>query len=657
MPSSVETAQPKNTASQKERNKLNDIYSKFEDCLDMQNKPFRYFDDQSLVEYINNAERRWNGYLPRREENDWRAHVYMQETRNKIIAIASFAASQRLRIEFDARLKNNPIDKELSNIVQGLYDHSMDSEKGDEKFIITAIEDMIKGTVIVYEGYEYRKRKIRPLKTYNWETGEFTADEKEIVDADNCFQKIIDLKDFFIPNWYEPDVQKQDYMIIREFTTVTNAKARYRKFKNISQVEARSPETNKSKYDYWENWQSRVNGNECEILHYYNKWDDEYLIVANGVMLTPLDNPIPFDHKDYPVSKTVFEPMSHDFFYGKSLPQKMMSEQDVLNSLYNMFIDRSHLSALPWFVTSQQDEIEIGEIGPGEVVQLNDAEQFREGKVSSVSSGDVQMMEMIKSNMSKSSVDPIQEGAQSQGTATSVLQAREASIQKMGLFMVYLAQLTYQQAKQRIANEIQFYPKPNKLKKGFLNEIVMEDSILSDGQTGLKIIRLVEKNKAPEGMKDGYIKKKDEVKETGEQVERYYVTPAILKNIDYKIKIIPASSVPETKTLQKAMVLEYANTLAANPEFARMANWEKVFEIINDVFNMEHTVKNNPEEQQEVDKKQMLEKIMEQGASKQGQGGGRPETPDARWKNTELTKEITGTQKPGLRELMQMPPG
>lgn len=59
---------------------------------------------------------------------------------------------------------------------------------------------------------------------------------------------------------------------------------------------------------------------ECHVILYWNKPRDEYSIIVNGVLLTQIDNPIPYDFwKDFPFTLTV----------NRYVPYRPLSKSDV----------------------------------------------------------------------------------------------------------------------------------------------------------------------------------------------------------------------------------------------------------------------------------------------------------------------------------------
>lgn len=623
-------------ASQEEQDRLRLIYNRMYDCIELRNQPFSYFDNQSLEEYINESVKRWNSYIPPRDATDWRTSVFMPDTRNKLLAILSFVAAQRQRAEFVARDKYHPVNKSMSAVLQVMYDYSMDAEQGDMKFINATLENLIKGTVVVWEGCEYSKRDVKKVKEYDPITGEYKTETEEMIDQDNCVQRVIPLEDVYIPNFYEPDIQKQPYVIIREEMEYTLFKDKYKKWQNFDYVQPRMYLTEDKEGDifFYERWASRVDEDTIEVLNYYDKWNDTHNIVANGVLLTPVDRPIIFDHKQYPFAKTINEPMGIDFFYGKSVPQKILSEQDVVNTLYNMLLDRTYLSVMPWFLTSLEDEIEESEIGPLQRVQVSDVSQFREANIQQVGSAELQMFDRVRDSISSSTVDESMMGSVADGTATAVQHARESATRVLGLLIKFMSHLTYQQSRLRAANILQFYPAGSGMKGGTddkeLKEYRADNQTLSDGQVGLKVVRMVgDKKQAPEKRRV-----MEEVGRSDRPTEIIYITPRQLHMIDYDVKIIPTSSVAESQSLQKALGLEYNQVMLS--AFPDMVNREKLFEYVNELFDQSPQEMKQDQQQQQA----MLENAMA------GEAQGEAATP-------EIAQQLMGNPEQSLGQLVQ----
>lgn len=474
------------------------------------------------------------------------------------------------------------------------------------------MEAIVKGTVVVYEGYLFRTRINKTIKTIDVETGKTVWTKEKVIEDDRVNQMVIPLEDVYIGNIFEPDIQEQPYVIIRELLDKGTFKARYGGYKNIDSVptELLQFDPKSGKFYFYDDWSTRIEDGQVEVLHYYNKWEDEYIIMANGEIITDYDNPIPFDHKQYPFAKSIFEPVGK-FFYGKGLPLKIASLQDSINAMLNMALTRTYASLVPWYFTSIGADIDELDIRPMAVLQVPDPNNMREAQIASVSPGDNQVLETTRGMLDASSVDPSQAGQVSDQSATGILAAQEGAMRIMGLFANMLSWLIYDQAHLRTSNFLMFNTKPNKrvLKNGLVREekteFIKEDAILSDGSKGIQIVRIVDGEELPTV---GEVQ--DEVEAMADRAEIFYVSYTTLRNLDFSLRIVPNSSVSETRTLNKAMLLEFVKE--SKNMFPNLVNDEGLYDSMIDVF------KQNPAQVKLVQQQASPEMLQAQGQQMQG---------------------------------------
>jgi len=86
------------------------------------------------------------------------------------------------------------------------------------------------------------------------------------------------------------------------------------------------------------------NDEYVEVLHYYNKAEDKYVVVANDVLIK--DMPLPYKHKQLPFIKIDAYEVPHQF-YGMGIPDKLMNIQGEEEILKNLVYDRLHITANP----------------------------------------------------------------------------------------------------------------------------------------------------------------------------------------------------------------------------------------------------------------------------------------------------------------------
>ena len=60
--------------NKKEKEEIDDIYQTLNDMIEERNQTYPHFNDRTLIQYINDSEKRIQGYVPTREaqgKDDW----------------------------------------------------------------------------------------------------------------------------------------------------------------------------------------------------------------------------------------------------------------------------------------------------------------------------------------------------------------------------------------------------------------------------------------------------------------------------------------------------------------------------------------------------------------------------------------------------------
>ena len=174
--------------------------------------------------------------------------------------------------------------------------------------------------------------------------------------------------------------------------------------------------------------------------------------------------PLPFTHKELPFWDVKFD-FYGDFFYGKSLPDRLKSMQDVLNVLTNMLLDQSFLTIFPPLLTSGFDSIEDDYLRPGrrtpidtQGLPLNQA--FMTLDLGTPGNWHQFILEYTKNIMEQASVDQIQSGQAGVGERTTAQEIRTASegvAAMLGLFQRMINTGIRRKALLRGANILQFW--------------------------------------------------------------------------------------------------------------------------------------------------------------------------------------------------------
>ena len=639
---------------------IKNVWTRFTEMRTARDQNYKWFGKRrngtyrTLIDYINICEKRWNSDgIPRVDLDDWQASVFKPETRNKIIAIISAVAQKRPGIKFVGVEKGDAI-KEM--VLGDLYDWSELKDDGDQMALYTMLDAIIHGTAIRYEGYEDEKRTIRELipgkdgyDIKNIKTKERTIVKKRV------FTQEVRLQDFYFGRVTTRKIGEMPDCVWRKIIRFSQFRLEFAGWEGAKFVVPGGDLTDETFFSAYASEDVKERDSDLiEVIRYYNKETDEFVILANGVWVNPMSGdesyPIPFAHKELPFFTVVFEPFASDFPYGKGAPDKYLHEQDAINALYNMMIDQAYVSVHPPLVTGDEDVIDDIDLVPGKTNYIGaDVKNIQEIQISPPQNAHFNMLQLLQSSLEQSSVDSVQQGQTGQaGTATEVRVAAAASARTFLLFLEFVYHGYKRKAKLRTANILQFMTLPSELTKVLGDDGVAKfdeafgafkvDNVqLLNGKQGNRIIEMVPDQKTLEAKAKGIGKERLELEAT--DTEKIYITPDYIRNFQFDTEPVADSTIKETPEVRRAM--EESFQLSANQLYPDLINREAMFEEFLRVWGK--TNKNLKLLQGDM---QQLQLQGQQQSGQQGKPIGRQITDQ----NTGGGQEI-GTDKPSLNTL------
>lgn len=541
--------------SVKEKEIISFVYSEFEEMRDVCTKTYKYFNDRTHKQFIDDSERRFNSYVPSKAsqgKENWQSNFFHPTTRNKTMAILAAVALDVPKTRITARNEKNEQNMRIGRIVADLVKGSYDNENKEEKVFFEALECAVKGTVITAEAYLKTKMKQKVITSYDVVTGEIEYEEKDIVVDKGCIDFIIPSENFFIKNAFIRNIQDQpaciwvQYMDKEDFVYEFG---KYKKFEFVKESGELVGDEVQKRY-FFESWQSRTKKKPYEIVRYYNKTRDSHIIIANGVLM--FDSPLLLGSKEkyYPFSKSIYNPFSFDFFWGNSLPNMMMGEQDVINSLYNMVVDKTFKSLVTSLIignTNKDDfDLDDEEVTLDTKIYVQDINQVKEMPNSGISQSDIKMIEIIGKGLDLSSVDASQQGiAPGNRTAREVVIANDNARKLKGVFFMFVTSLWLQKTKLRTLNVLTYYTmkdiesKVGENKGKEFKKFIVSNTELSDGVRGTKgIIVAQTANDLPTQNEIDTNTKEYESINGDEPYEEVAVVADYIKKWEYDIKIV-----------------------------------------------------------------------------------------------------------------------
>lgn len=583
-----------------EKQVIKRVYDDYSSMRILRNKKYKYFNDRSLKDFIDDSQLRLNCYVPSREsqgKENWQANVVHPTTKNKFKAMLAAVALDVPQTVIVAQNEKMEKDNQRAELVKNLVRFSYDQENKEEQVFFEAWETAEKGTVIVYDGFLKAKAKKKVITAYNPETGEVESEEQEVETENGCVNFIVPLMNLYIGDWNIFDIQKQPKLCWVDKMNEDQFKSEFGKYPKYKLVEEglRLTQVGENDTFFRKEWEDRISEDEpIEVLRYFNKDKDQFIIIANGVLLH--DSPLLLGKKKkwYPFAKTVFEPFASDFFYGNSLPNTLMGEQDVINALYNMALDKTYKSMAPALLignTNKDDfDLEDQNTTIDTKIYVQDITQVREMPISGINNSDVQMIDLISRGLDLSSVDSNQQGVPGRGvTAREVVIANENAKKLKGIMYMFLKSLWIQKIRLRIMNILIYYTQPkvqqiineDGTKKNIIDEYQnfnIDNVEMSDGGKGTLGIRIYnDKNKMPTSQDLTEAENVSRKKNSGEKFELIAISNDYLDDWIYDIRIESESIYQTESSLSQLKMEDKLRVLGTYFPQLLMANQPKLF--------------------------------------------------------------------------------
>lgn len=564
--------------SDKEKQVVQDIFVLFRHAADARNQNYQFFDGLNLIEYIEDSVQRFTTNVFEREYmEDWQSAANTQFTRNKVLAILGKVMQVLPVASFSGRGEE---DSRKASFLNDLYQYTEDTDDYEEFMTHVLLESIIKGTGIGYEGIEHSERKIRDVKGFN---DDITVTEK----TEKCsklYGAICPLEDFYPSSVSIRRIKDMPFCFWRNTITYTQFLSEWGQFANSEYVQPKTNYSDKEIKPFFVDYiTDNVTAGEVELIRYYDRMNDQYIIIANGVWLNPISVngseeicPLPFTHKELPFWEVKFDFLGN-WFYGKSLPDRLKSLQDILNVLTNMLLDQSILTIFPPLLTNGFDSIEDDYLRPGrrtpvdtQGLPINQA--FMKLDLGTPSGWHQHILDYTKNIMEEASLDRVSSGQAGLGDRTTAQEIRMAADGVSAILQLFARMINYgvkRKAMLRATNILQFGLDPEstllprilgeegvkKMNEAF-SVYTIDNASLSSGKRGTKVIELYRDKKDLPNKATISTRSMISGKVSGKDTEILAMTSDYLRNFAFDVKLVPNPKSETSKDLEKALQLE-----------------------------------------------------------------------------------------------------
>ena len=593
--------------SDKDKKELKYVYDELEKMIAERHKTWRQFNDRTLIQFIDDSEKRVQGYVPPREsqgKQEWQSNVFNQATRNKLKALVASVASSPPDLIYKAvKDKDGGLDLYRAEIMENLVVHSRGNTNQEVEIFWDSWNCVTKGTVVKYDGYFKGKYPRKFITSYDPITGDMEFDEREFEIDEGCVELNVPLTEFFISDFTIHDVQDQPAVAWVRYLNKSDIKMEFGKYKNYKFIETNSQVqnyTDETVSFFYNKWKDRVEEDEYEVIKFYSIADDKYCVVVNGVLL--LSAPLLWGRKKkmYPFAKTIFEPFSSkEFFYGNSLPNANMDVQDVINTLYNMSLDKTYRSLNPPLLVGVKNkdlvELENENIGMESTLYVEDINQVKYMDSRGLTDAEFGIIKWVSQGIDLGTLDINQQGVAGRGvTAREIVISNENAKRIKGLFFMFLTDLWIQKTKLRIFNVLINYTLPKLVEvvgeygattmQETFRDILVENSKFPDGSRGTLAIKFVNDREELPSPEDLDLEE-EKYKIQGVNYQKIVLTSDYLDNFEYDVQVVSKTLFQKDSAEAQAVLQEKLGIMATFFPQIFMANMQTIFKDFVRAYN------------------------------------------------------------------------
>jgi hypothetical protein len=608
-------------ADLKDDAEFSSFWGKFLKYRENRNQSVRFFNkgglSRNIIDYVKDSVDRMNEYHPKPEwKESWQSNTFDPVTRNKVITVLSKLVSARLAVE--VLVKSNSIfntadSKQRASVYGDLLEAANQHNKEHEQLVWEMFTGMSEGTVIGYEGWLKDKRTIEFVKEFNPDTGERKTESVTYDCWDDVYGEIVPIEEFY-PETIWVNSRDFHHKVKRCF------RVREMTMDGFTDVFGRYPNADKVKpagfyYDSgYFSWGigSDIKNENVQVVEWFDEVKDQHKIWANGVKL--YSGPIEFNHKRKPFWISIAEPIHHQFLYGKSFPDKLMSMQDMNNAVLNNVLDQLFIILnSPTFVDGNIDDLDDSYMEPNKIYQMDPGTKVQKGTLGNVDQTSFQVLQLIKRSMEESSVSAQAQGIDTGGRKTryEVQTLQENSLNVASLFLQMAESAMQHKYFLRLYNILQYYPQPSEAQDGStrFKFLVLENKKLTNGKVGKKLIQIAPsldgKTEEQVGMELGQAANAEMGLPATEQynpatatVEPILLTSDYLlnKDVELDIRIVPNSSIRESSTQKKNSDIAFYQLTREDPLIDQVKNRQDLAEAFNKSIDI---VKDQPDQPQE----------------------------------------------------------
>lgn len=588
------------------------LQRRLERAKNQRNQPYKEFDNKTYAQDFNENIKIANTTLPEKK-NDDDVIVSAGTVESKLDALLSHVLNLDLGPEVLAYDSENNLISEagvaLSDTI--FYTEQRDGgiSSGDkEKKMLRQRELLSQNAVFVQEEWMRKfERKKKLQEKYN---GQF-KDWKKWNDAlelvfEGPARSLLHGPNVYLGDITEYFMENQPYVFVVIEQNYDIAKTKYGQFENWNYVNKGAvPETvtKEQRTIYDNNWRlTDVKDENVEVILYQDKPNDEFVIIINGVLMTPIGFPLSAVSPagEYNIAKQVFRPISAKFAYGKPFVRlgSVREISKLIDEMLKLFVLKTRKSYAPPYVNTSNRVISSRVLSAGRITMGVSPDALKkigeEGQ--GVTANEYNILKELQDRVDKTTVSNQFAGQQGKSgtTATEVVELQRQAKLTLGLTIAACEFLELKLAYLRLWNILDNWYEPLDKKVRDVNgvrkmlnryrKVTRETNIEGEGLGERQVIPTDDEPvPSPEVIRQ---MERDEEEVRGTPVRKVFLNPKGLKAAKLNFYIVITPREKETSAFFKLLFREQLADVLTMMQLGSVPNVNGLEEQYSKVWNV-----------------------------------------------------------------------
>ena len=527
-------------------------YKAFNEDRQLKDEPYKCLGNTNLSDFWQNSKDDYNNIVPFKTKSDWKKQTVRGITRDKANGFIAKLTAKLIKSQVLAQNREQKIDQVMSRIFGILLDWWLRKCLARRNFI-----DIIQTAVI--EGTVHVQQKI--------------INGKEV-------REIIPNDEVFVPNFRQPDVQKQSHFIRSQVCSYEEAKLLFGDNDNWKYVVPGASDKWNIDHKYFQGYESGIQEDDEVMITYvwehtgYDKNNNPkpklYNVLISAIPMFEIDNEMSLKHNRYP-EKGIFEKFADVLFYwGNSLPNKVKYDKRYLDAFRTIILNKAILNLGTPLFNKGQEHIDEDVIVPFKITptQLEEGDIFPVPGVSDpITQGDLNIEQVVEKSIDEATQPPASLGGESGKQATlGEIQLKDARASELlKTFGQLVSFLVEDLDTQSLSNILQFETKKDiqTLVDGsdllFQKEMEIPDQALKNGSMGTLALRLGKQEQFPSPIEIA-----QEEEDTGKEI--IYADYKYIDELDRYVFVSANPVDKPSETLERLIAVEnYKSVYFQNP--------------------------------------------------------------------------------------------